>query len=70
MTRGKAMRAARNKAGVSIEELAARAGVEKVTVGRLEREEHIGRLDTIELLADALGLSIDEYIGHEVRSNG
>lgn len=25
-----------------------------------------GQIDTIEILADALGLSIDEYVGHKV----
>lgn len=25
-----------------------------------------GRIDTLELLADALGISIDEYVGHKV----
>lgn len=66
MTRGKAMRAARKKAGLSLEELAARAGVQRNTVGRAERDEHVGRIDTIELLADVLCISIDEYIGREV----
>lgn len=70
MTRGEAMRAARKKAGLSIEKLAALAGVERNTVARIEREEHIGRIDTIELLADVLGLSIDKYIGREVPRNG
>ena len=70
MTRGEAMRAARKKAGLSLEELAERAGVQKNTIGRVERNEHVGRIDTIELLADVLGISIDEYIGREVPSNG
>lgn len=48
-------------------ELAERSGVTSNQISNLERERSWGRLDTITLLADALGLSIDEYIGHEVR---
>lgn len=70
MTRGEAMRSVRIKAGLSLEELAERAGVQKNTIGRIERNEHIGRIDTIELLADVLCISIDEYIGREVPFNG
>ncbi len=66
MTRGEAMRSARLSAGLSLEALAEKAGVQKNTIGRIEREEHIGRIDTIELLADVLGISIDKYIGREV----
>ena len=65
MTRGEHMRAARKSAGLTQRELAALAGVERVTVARLECGMHQGGIDTIVLLADALGISIDEYIGHQ-----
>ena len=61
------MRAAREAAGIRQAELARRAGLPKMTLSRLERDAHQGCISTIELLADALGLSIDEYIGHEKR---
>lgn len=64
MTMGEHMRAARLKAGLSMQQLSELAGVEKNTVARLERGEHRGNVDTIIYLADSLGISIDEYIGH------
>ena len=70
MTRGESMRAARIKAGFTQGALADEAGIMRNTLGRIERDEHIGRIDTIELLADVLGISIDEYVGHEVKVNG
>ena len=70
MTRGEHMRAARLAAGYGQGELADAAGIMRNTLGRIERDEHIGRIDTIEMLADVLGISIDEYVGHEVKANG
>jgi len=69
MTRGEAMRAARERAGLSVRALAKRADIAFMTVYRLEKENHNGSITTIELLADALGISIDEYTGHEVVSH-
>ena len=65
MTRGQHMRACRIAAGLSLRELGEKAGVQFVTVCRLENDRHAGNIATIELLADALGVSIDEYIGHK-----
>lgn len=66
MTRGENMRKAREAAGLSISELAFRAGTSVSGLGLLERGTNNGNIVTIELLADALGISIDEYIGHKV----
>ena len=67
MTRGEIMRMHREKAGLSQYELAELSGIHQVTISALEKGRNSGgNLDTIELLADALGLSIDEYVGHEV----
>lgn len=68
MRRGEAMKNARVKAGLTREELSMKAGLDRSVVGYLEKETHKGYIDTIELLADALGISIDEYIGREVRN--
>ena len=65
MTRGEHMREARLKAGLTLRELGNISGVQFVTIGRLELGKRAGSIQTIELLADALGLSIDEYTGHE-----
>lgn len=70
MTRGEYMRKARLNAGMSIKQLSEASGVARRTIGELERGISLGGwLITIELLADALGLSIDEYVGHRRQSN-
>ena len=67
MTRGEIMRMWREKRGLTQPELAKLSGISQVTISALEIGRNSGgNLDTIELLADALGLSIDEYVGHEV----
>lgn len=66
MTRGEAMRAARKKAGWLLNDLADAAGVSHGTLSLLEHDRHAGAISTIELLADVLCISIDEYIGREV----
>ena len=61
------MRMWREKRGLTQLELARLSGICQVTISALEKGRNSGgNLDTIELLADALGLSIDEYVGHEV----
>lgn len=67
MTRGEIMRKWREKRGLTQPELAKLSGISQVTISALEIGRNSGgNLDTIELLADALGLSIDEYVGHEI----
>lgn len=69
MIQAEAMRRARLKAGMRICDLSRATGVSHVTIHDFENpiKNRCGRLDTITLLADELGLSIDEYVGHEVR---
>lgn len=70
MTRGEYMRRARRNAELTIKQLAALSGVSANAIGGLERGKRIsGQNMTIEVLADALGLSIDEYTGHRRRAN-
>ena len=64
--RGKAMAAARKRAGLTQEQLALLSGLPRVTIARLECRDRNGRIDTIEILADALGISLDEYVGRSV----
>ena len=67
MTRGEIMRMWREKRGLTQLELAELSGIHQVTISALEKGRNSGgNLDTIELIADALGLSIDEYVGHKV----
>ena len=66
MTRGEIMRMHRERAGLSQYELADLSGVTQKTIYALEHDKNNGSVTTVELLSDALGLSIDEYVGHEV----
>lgn len=64
MTKGESMRKAHNRAKMSAAQLSRISGVPTTTIYALERATvRNGRIDTIELLADALRISIDEYIG-------
>lgn len=64
MTRGESMRKARNRAKLSAAQLSRISGVPISTICALEcGTTKNGRIDTIVLLADALRISIDEYIG-------
>lgn len=68
MTQGEHMRRARKRRGLSIENLSRMTGIGPTTIGALERgTNRSGTIYTIGTLADALGLSIDEYVGHEVK---
>ena len=64
MTPGEAMKFSREKAGLSIKELAEISGIAAPLIGRYERDITTPSLTTVELLADALNISIDEYVGH------
>lgn len=66
MTRGQTMKKWREKRGLNQYELAELSGVTQKTIYALEHDKNNGSVTTVELLADALGLSIDEYVGHEV----
>lgn len=72
MTQGEHMRRARKRMGLSIDNLSMMTGIAPATIGALERgTNRSGTIYTIGRLADALGLSIDEYVGHEVvKRNG
>lgn len=63
--RGANMRKARIKAGLTIMELARKAGITHSTVIASESGRRNPSLSTVIMLADVLGLSIDEYVGHE-----
>lgn len=60
------MRMWREKRELSQYELAELSGVTQKTIWALENNKNNGSVTTVELLADALGLSIDEYVGHKV----
>jgi ribosome-binding protein aMBF1 (putative translation factor) len=53
---GGKLRAARDKAGLTQEDLGGKSGVHRTVVGQLEQGHHIPRLDTIIKLAGGLGI--------------
>lgn len=67
MTRGEHMRLSRERKGLTIIQLSNASGIAVNTISSLERNNRYGGwLITVEILADTLGLSIDEYVGHKV----
>lgn len=60
------MRRARELAGLTMVQLSKLTGISADCIGQYERERNIPHIDAVEILADALGLSIDEYTGHKV----
>ncbi len=66
MTRGDYMRQARLRAGLSQRALSKISGIHQQTINSLENGYVQGNINTIEILADAIGISVDEYIGHVV----
>lgn len=57
------LRRARHAKGLSQEELAHRAGINRNYIGMLEREEHSATVDMLEKLADALEIDpIDLFL--------
>jgi len=56
------LRRIREERGLSQRELAARAGVVKSTIYEAEAGRHIPRIQTLEKLADALGVSIADLL--------
>ena len=69
MTRGESMRNWRVRRGLSQSKLAELSGINASTISALELDRNSGgTMDTVELLADTLGLSIDVYVGHYSKS--
>jgi len=61
-TLGERIRRLREAMGLSQDELAKRAGIGRVTLSRIENGEQSPRLSTLEALAQALGISIEQLI--------
>ena len=67
MNIGQAMRKAREKAEMTLRELGKRSGYNPSYLGEIERDKYAPRLTTVIDLADVLGISLDEYVGHKVK---
>lgn len=66
LTYGASMRKARKSAGLSLKRLSELSGVSVSMIAYGELEERNISLQMVIYLADALGLSLDEYTGHKV----
>ena len=60
-----AMVKAREAKGWSREELAGRSGVDRRNICNYEKGENMPGLFNLIALADALGISLDEYVGRK-----
>lgn len=63
MKYNEAMRSARKNRGITLEKLAKRSGVPLSTISKYERGLVIPGVYNLIDLADAIGISMDEYIG-------
>ena len=61
------MRQARERAGLTIKELTEKAHLGENTLGNWENGRSLPRIDSAVLVADVLGISVSEYIGHKVK---
>lgn len=61
------MRLAREEAGLSVKELTEKAQIRRSTLSKWENGHGLPRIDSAVLVADALGISVDDYIGHKVK---
>lgn len=62
-TIGQVMRERRMEAGMTMKELAAKAGVNVNSLGAYERDQACPGALSLISLAETLGISIDEYLG-------
>ena len=65
---GKNAKESRIKAGFTVQDLARKAQISEQTIRFFEREDRSTHFINVVLCADALGMSIDEYVGHTVIS--
>lgn len=66
-TIGQSIRQHRKKAKLTIKELAEKTGYCYNHIQGIEKDEHTPKITTVIDIADLLGVSIDELVGHEVK---
>ena len=64
MNYGENAKRARIRAGMTIKELSEITDIAPNTIIGFEKGRIDAKISTVEILADALGISIDEYTGH------
>ena len=62
MAFGDRLRVARARAGMTQEDLAKAAGLDRKTVNRIERGIHSIRLDNVWAISEALGLKVEDLV--------
>ena len=67
MTHAESMRLARERAGMTVKELTEKAHLGENTLGTWENGHCLPRIDSAVMVADVLGISVAEYIGHRVK---
>ena len=65
MTIGEKLRQARNQAGLTQKELGERLGISQAAIGQFEKKDSNPTLDTIQKIANALGISIHKILDRE-----
>jgi len=67
MTCGEAAKRCRMDAGLSIKALAKLSGISYPMICFIENDQRNPSIVTVEALADTLGVSIDQYVGHKIK---
>lgn len=67
MNCAEAMRLARERAGLTVKELTEKAQLGENTLSNWENGRYLPRIDSAVMVADVLGISVAEYIGHTVK---
>ena len=67
LTIGEHMKAARKAAGLTLTQPQIKSGIERASINKMELGKKFPTLLTAISLADALGISIDEYVGYTPR---
>ena len=62
----KAAISARENAGLTVRELAEKAGFDYMTLYHFENSERASKITTVMKFADVLGISLDEYVGRKI----
>ena len=66
MTIGEAMRKARKRKRMTVDELAQKSGYHSKQIWSWEKDTFLPRLTAVIDIADVLGVSVDELVGHTV----
>ena len=69
MNQGEVIKDLRIKMGLTQKELAEKLGVEQSTIGMLESNRRKASTELVEKLADFFGVTTDEILGRNVKSN-